>query len=64
MLNDTKLRRRKEQYYFKICEDKILEFLHQIEYDSDTENDMCQTFCVRDYGLEQFQKWVGKHIPK
>jgi hypothetical protein len=64
MLNATKIKRRSEQYHYKICLDHILIFLHQIKYTTDTENDMCKTFSVKDYSLEQFQKWVCKHIPK
>lgn len=64
MLNKTKIELRSEEYYYKICMDKILEFIHQCKYQSDSDNYMMESFTVNHYTLAQFQKWVGKRMTK
>lgn len=60
MLDDTKLQMRSEQYYLNIVEEKILEFLHQCKYQTDTENQMQQTFTTKDYTLHQFFCYIAR----
>lgn len=42
--------------------DIILEFLHQLQYHTTTENMMLKWFTTKDYCLYQFQAFVGKKI--
>lgn len=59
---DKRIQMRSEQYHYKICLDKILEFIHQIKYDNNIENQMNHTFTTKDYQLVHFQKYICKKI--
>lgn len=50
-----------EMHKCKIVMDYILEFLHQIP-DDEFNNPEKPNFCVKDFGLEQFQWWVCKRM--
>lgn len=50
-----------EIHKYKIVLDTILEFIHQIPDDEFT-NPEKPNFCVRDFTLEQFQRWLGKKM--
>lgn len=55
----------KEQIEIKdlsICMDKILEFLRQFKFATDTENMMCNWYNTKQYTLYHFQKYINGRI--
>lgn len=53
-----------QQKYCKICMDDILEFLHQIKYETITENLMLPWFNTKQYTLCQFYHRIEKQQNK
>lgn len=50
-----------DNHRYKIGLDLICEFLHQLPDDVFTRMDK-PNMTVEDYGLEQFQRWIGRKI--
>ena len=50
-----------ESHKYKIWLDLICEFLHQLPDDAFTRMDK-PNMTVKDYGLEQFQRWIGRKL--
>lgn len=53
-----------QQKYCKICMEDILEFMHQIKYETVTENLMVSWFNTKQYTLCQFYYWIDKQPEK
>ena len=51
-----------EEYHAKITQDLILEFYHQIKFDSDTEDQLCDKRKIKDYNLQHFWDYVANKI--
>lgn len=52
----------KQLYHYNTCTDIILEFIHQVKYDTNTENMMEHIPTTKDYCLYDFQKYIQDRI--